>query len=483
MTMDTTASERLADFVTTLTLGDVPDSAQHRAKIHILDTLGAGIAGAASREVAISRSALAAAYGTPAAGTGAALWGTPVGLPVLGAAFVNGVACHAFELDDSGGCDHSGAVVLPAALAAASLRGNVRPGGDTGTTDDGGAYVSGERLLLAVVSGYEAARRVQDALGGYDAVNNAGWHSTGVCGTFGAAVASGVVLGLDAAQMVSAIGLAGSFTGGTWSFIGDGAMSKRMHVGRAAESGLNSALLAGAGFTGPRDLFSAPWGSFLRLYGQGGVIDEARLYETLGHEWQIERASIKPYATCRSTHSAIDAVLDLRERRGITADSVRNITVRTSALIADMCGKADVGSLVSAQLSMQFALAAAVLHGAVGLDHITEQGRSDPRLVELMGRITVEVDPLQQGGSAEPQLLVTTETGTFEVQAVRAKGAPTNRLSDAESIDKFMGLATTRLPKSVAASIADLVLDLESTADVGPLLNLLASNAEPVLLS
>lgn len=374
MTSDPTASERIAGFLTALRPEDIPADVRHRAKLHILDTLGAGIAGAASREVDISRTALAAAYGTPAPGTGAALWGTPAELPALGAAFVNGIACHAFELDDSGGCDHSGAVVLPAALAAASLP---TAGSRGGATDDV-PQVGGARLLHAVIGGYEVARRVQDALGGYDSVNNAGWHSTGVCGTFGAAVASGVILGVDTQQMVSAIGLAGSFTGGTWSFIGDGAMSKRMHVGRAAEAGLNSALLARSGFTGPRDLFAAPWGSFLRLYGQHQDIDQCRLFETLGEEWQIERASIKPHATCRSTHSAIDVILDLRERPGISAESIRNITVHTSALIADMCGKADVSSLVSAQLSMQFALATALLHGGVGLAEVAEQRRTDP---------------------------------------------------------------------------------------------------------
>ena len=483
MTNDPTASERIAGFLTALRPEDIPADVRHRAKIHILDTLGAGIAGAASREVDISRTALGSAYGTPATGTGAPLWGTPAELPALGAAFVNGIACHAFELDDSGGCDHSGAVVLPAALAAASLpMAGSRGGATDGGPADGGPQVGGARLLHAVVGGYEVARRVQDALGGYDSVNNAGWHSTGVCGTFGAAVASGVILGLDTEQMVSAIGLAGSFTGGTWSFIGDGAMSKRMHVGRAAEAGLNSALLARSGFTGPRDLFAAPWGSFLRLYGRHEDIDQSRLFETLGEEWQIERASIKPYATCRSTHAAIDVILDLREQPGISAESVRTITVHTSALIADMCGKADVSSLVSAQLSMQFALATALLHGGVGLAEVAELGRTAPRISELMERIHLVVDPQQQGGSAEPRIEVQTESGAIVVQAVRARGASTNRLSDDETINKFMGLATTRLPEATAASVVENVMKLESTHDIGPLLRLLAVDSEPALL-
>lgn len=480
MSPQQTASEKIAGFITSLRLEDIPASVQHRAKIHLLDTLGAGIAGAASHEVAAARTALAAAHGAPAPETGSPVWGTPALLPPLGATFVNGVASHAFELDDSGGCDHSGAVVVPAALGALAVAGAVSPANEK---YDGGAHVDGARLLSAVVSGYEVARRVQDALGGYDAVNNRGWHSTGVCGTFGAAVAAGVVLGLDSRQMVSAVGLAGSFTGGTWAFIGDGAMSKRMHVGRAAESGLNSALLANAGFTGPRDLFSAPWGGFLSLYGQPDEVREDVLFGTLGEEWQVERASIKPHATCRSTHSAIDAILDLRAQHGLTPESTQKIVVKTSALIADMCGTADVRSLVSTQLSMHFALAAALTYGQVGLDQVAEGGRNDPRVTELMGRIHVEVDPQQHGGSAEPFLTVQTDAETLGIQAVKAKGAATNRLSDEDTIGKFDSLAGTRLPAGRVGEIRKMVLGLESFDDAGWLPGLLAADEEPSLFT
>ncbi|MFK0009258.1 MmgE/PrpD family protein [Paenarthrobacter sp. NPDC090520] len=472
MTAHHTASERIARFITELQPEKIPSSVQHRAKIHLLDTLGAGIAGAASKEAAISTTALSGVCGQTLPGTGSTLWGRPGELPALGAAFVNGIACHAFELDDSGGCDHSGAVVVPAAFAALSLS----------SRNEEDMTVSGGQLLKAIVSGYEVARRVQDALGGYDAVNNAGWHSTGVCGTFGAAVAAGVILGLSEQQMVSAIGLAGSFTGGTWSFIGDGAMSKRMHVGRAAEAGLNSALLARNGFSGPRDLFSAPWGSFLRLYGDPGVTDETKLHDTLGLEWQIERASIKPYATCRSTHAAIDAVLEARAG-GISAEDITSITVHTSALIADMCGNADTGSLVSTQLSMQFALAAAILHGEVGLEQIAEAGRTDRRILDLMDRIQLAVDPLQTGGSAEPRLEIQVADVTTEIQAVRAKGAPTNRLSDDETISKFVRLARTRLSGESVDELIRIVMDLEASKDVAQLPGLLKAENHPVLLS
>lgn len=465
---ETTASQTFSNFFGRLSLGDIPADALHRAKLHLLDTLGAGIAGSASAEVQASRRALASAAGVAPEGKGTPLWGTPGLVPPLQAAFVNGVASHAFELDDSGGCDHSGAVVVPAALAAASMA-------------EAGEPVTGERLLIAITAGYELGRRVQTALGGYDQVNNAGWHSTGVCGTLAAAAATGIVLNLSPVQLTSAIGLAGSFTGGTWAFMSDGSMSKRLHVGRAAEAGLNSALLARAGFTGPADIFSAPWGSFLKLYG-GSAADESAIYEGLGGSWLVERSSIKPYASCRSTHSAIDAVLFLKEEHRISPESVERVTVHTSSLIFDMCGGRDVSSLVAAQLSMPFALATAMLHHRMALQDVALEGRTDPALAALMERIELRVDASQHGGSAEPCIEIRSGGQVYRRQAVTARGASTNRLSDADTLSKFADLAGTRLPPEQVAQLTGNVLALESLPDVEVLNRLLGTAGEPALI-
>jgi 2-methylcitrate dehydratase PrpD len=462
-TIRATASQAFASYFARLALRDVSPAAQHRAKLHILDTLGAGIAGSASIEAQISRTALGPAHGVAPGGSGALLWGTPASVPPLQAAFINGVAAHAFELDDSGGCDHSGAVAVPAALAASAL-----------ATEP----VSGERFILAVITGYELGRRVQTALGGYDRVNNAGWHSTGVCGTFAAAAAAGIILELNEQQLVSAIGLAGSFTGGTWAFMGDGSMSKRLHVGRAAEAGLNSAVLAQSGFTGPGDIFSAPWGSFLALYG-GNVADESELYSGLGDKWLVERASIKPYASCRSTHSAIDALLELKRQHGLDQESIERITVHTSSLIFDMCGGRDISSLVAAQLSMPFALATAMLRNGVSLQDVAAEGRTDRAIASLMGRIHLEVDSTQHGGSAEPHLEIHANGNVYRRQAVVARGAVANRLSDDETLAKFAELAGTRMDADRVGVLAHQIMDLEACPDIRVLQRLLQTAAEP----
>ena len=459
------ASARFARFAAALRLGDVPDPPRARARLHLLDTLGAALAGSTAREAHLALRAARAEGTLGATGPGAAVvWGTPERANPRTAALVNGVAAHAFELDDSGGCDHSGAVVAPAALAAAAAAGGAVPG---------------EELLLAVVLGYELGRRVQSAMGGYDALNDRGWHSTGVCGTVAAAVAAGRVLGLDAARLTHAIGLAGAFTGGTWAFVADSAMSKRLHVGRAAECGLGAALLAREGFTGPDAVFEASWGGVLGLYA-GEAADAAALTASLGERWEVDRASIKPYASCRSTHSAIDALLRLRAG-GLDADGIDRIEVRTSELIAGMCGGTDLASLVSAQLSLPYGLAVAGVRGAVGLDDVLA-GRGDPRVLDLLGRITVVVDPGQHGGSAEPALVVTDRNGTVTVQATAPRGGWDNRLTDAEVVAKFEGLAARRLGPEGVRGLVDGIGRLDGLADVRGLIELLATASQPELV-
>ncbi|MEZ5089837.1 MAG: MmgE/PrpD family protein [Micropruina sp.] len=329
-----------------------------RAGLHLLDTLGAALAGSASVEAGLARRAARAEGGL---GTGpAAIWGTAGRACPQTAAFVNGVAAHAFELDDSGGCDHSGAVVVPAALAAVAVAG--RP-------------VTGAELTSPSCSATSSGA-------GCRPPSAATTRSTSAAGTPPACAARspprrprpGARAGRRGAHLGDRPGR--SFTGGTWAFVDDSAMSKRLHVGRAAECGLHAALLAREGFTGPAAVFEAGWGGVLGLYAGPGVADPAAISGGLGEHWQLDRSSIKPYASCRSTHSTIDAVLRLREQ-GLRAERVDALEVHASELIVQMCGGADLSSLVSAQLSLPFAVAVAAVRGDVGLDDILA-GRTDP---------------------------------------------------------------------------------------------------------
>ena len=266
------------------------------AKRFLLDNLGAAIAGAKSEVTLI---ALEAARAAAEGGAGSSVvFGRHATLPAPLAAMVNGTSAHALELDDFGGCGHSGAVVIPVVLALAA-RGRI----------------SGKAALAALLAGYDLAARVLEGAGGYRPHNEKGWHSTGTCGSFGAAAAAAKLLALDAERFANALGIAGTFTGGIWAFLDDGAMTKRFHPGKAAENGLTAALLAQAGMSGPRRMLEAEWGGFFSTYSPGIATPEATL-AGLGKEFRIATSGMKPYACCRGLHACLDALFAMMQETG-----------------------------------------------------------------------------------------------------------------------------------------------------------------------
>lgn len=451
-------AERMGAFIAGASATDLPEAIVEKAKRHVLDTFGAALAGAISDETRAIRAMLRASEGRGPA----PVWGTAMALSPRGAALANGVAAHAFELDDTGGCDHSGAVVLPAAVSALAL------------TE---APVSGAEFLLAVVLGYDIGRRVLDAFGGYQAHNAAGWHSTGTCGVFGAAAASCRILRLGPAACTAALGLSASFAGGLWAFIHDGSQAKRVHAGRAAEGGLLAALLARQGVTGPGRVFDDVWGGFLPSHAHGPTEAEA-LVDGLGQSWRISRCAIKPYASCRGTHSAVDAVGGLMQRHGMAADAVARVTVRLSPFLNGMCGGRDIASLPAAQMSLPYAVAARVVLGHAGLSAYAPSCRADAALRTMVERVVLQVDDAM-AADTEPVVTLCTVAGQcFEAQVTVPLGAPGNPLGDAALVAKFMELAGLVLPEAGSARLRDTVLRLDGIKDARDLLPLLAPDLE-----
>jgi 2-methylcitrate dehydratase PrpD len=411
--------QRLVQFCIDTRYEDLPPALVVQAKRHILDTFGATLAGSVSE---VAKQAQQVFEGE----TGETLvWGTGLRVGAIQAAMLNGVASHALELDDTGGCDHSGAVVLPAVMAAVSM--SPTP-------------VSGRELITAVVIGYEVGRRVLEACGGYSAHNGAGWHSTATCGVFAAAAASARILRLDFQQTLSALGIAGSFSGGLWAFIHDGSHSKKLHSGRAAEGGLLAARFAQQGISGPTKLFDDVWGGFLKTLA--GVTSQPEALDAeLGAVWKLARCSIKPYASCRGTHSAIDALGLLLDQLQVDVDQVEDIHVSLSGFLQGMCGDQEVSTLAAAQMSLPYALAARLVHGHCRLQAYDDAQRSDPRIAHWMSRIRLEVDP-QLSEDGEPVVSLRTVDGRQASLCVEVPlGAPGNPLSDAELEQKFFSLA------------------------------------------
>lgn len=438
--------QKLVNFVVDCDFDDLPPALVDKAKRHILDTFGATLAGADS-EIFRSAQNFCDRYETPGE---VVLWGTAARVTPRNAALLNGIAAHALELDDAGGCDHSGAVVLPAVMAALPLVQG---------------QVSGKDLLLAVVIGYEIGRRVLEACGSYSAHNGAGWHSTATCGVFGAAAACSRLLGLNREQTMSALGIAGSFSGGLWAFIHDGSQTKKLHTGRAAEGGLLAALFAQQGITGPSRLFDDVWGGFLKTMAGEEAVPEA-LDETLGQIWKLARCSIKPYASCRGTHAAVDAVGLLMEQLQVDAGDVATVEVELCPFLQDMCGHTNIESMAGAQMSLPYALAARLAFGHVGLDAYDDSCRRAPEIAEWFERIFLKVDPsLSKDG--EPRVTVITRDGRKATICVEvALGAPGNPMTDVALLEKFSSLANRVLDQAAVSELAQLLLSLEELPTV-----------------
>jgi len=458
-----TLTESMAGYWSAARYEDLPPETVRLAKRFLLDTLAAGIAGARSDVV---DAALAAAQSAVESTTGsAALWGRTETLPAPMAAMVNGTAAHALELDDFGGCGHSGAVVTPALCALA-----------------GRVTFSGKEAITALVAGYDLAARTLEGAGGYRPVNELGWHSTGICGSFGAAAASAKLLGLDAERFADALGVAGTFTGGIWAFLADGAMTKRFHPGKAAENGLTAALLAQAGMTGPRQVLEAEWGGFYSTYAKGTATPEATL-AGLGKEFRIARSGMKPYACCRGLHACQDALFELMPELGVDSTQIAGMAVHGNDQYRLQFDRLEINGMLDAQFSIQYALAVGATSGRGTLDQFSPLRTNEPEVQRLMRATKVLADRVVKPGEYPPLELILSDGRRAERHIKFAKGAPERPLTDAELQVKVDSLLVPALGAARAKELADCIAALESVQDFREVIRLLVPEARDAKLA
>src|SRR5690349_24087932 len=278
----------IARFISQIKYEAIPDDVIGRIKLLVLDSLGCALYGSALEWSRILRATLAGLDATKAC----RVWGTPERLSAPHATLVNGALIQSFELDDvhRQGVLHVGAVTLPPLIAITELR----------------SALSGRDFLRSAVAGYEIGPRVGKCMGPQHI--GQGWHSGATVGVFSAAAGAAAALGLSREQTVHALGIAGTQSAGLMA-AQYGAMVKRMHAGRAAQSGLYGALLAANGFTGIVDVFESPYGGFCTTFSRSSDrfnLDE--LSSQLGREWETLRVSLKFYACVGSNHTALDAI-------------------------------------------------------------------------------------------------------------------------------------------------------------------------------
>lgn len=452
-----TTTAALVRSVHALRFEDLPGPVRRYATVVIADTIGAGLYGSGTEVADIvlraGRSRSTAAVSP--------VWGRKDALDAAAAALVNGTQAHACELDDyhPGAKCHPGAVVVPAAFAAAGRR-----------------RTSGSALLRAVVAGYEVMIRASLAAGA-NATRRRGWHLTGLVGPFGSTTAVGLLEGLDAETLLHAIGIAGSHASGLFAFSSSGAMTKRLHAGRAAEAGILCSDLARDGFLGPPDVLEAPDGGFLGAVSDDG--DPARITAGLGEHFALADVAIKPYSCCGSLHSSIDAVIQLVEEHDLAPAAIASITAHNASVVDQQCGFAYTGQggLLEAQMSLQYCLSVAAVDRAAFLPQFASDRIPDPTIQDLAQRVRFDLDPAIE--AEYPRTMparVTIET-TGGQRLARSVAGPTGSALAPWGFDdvraKFLSITDGVLDRGRADELLDLLEHLEDVDDIRTVTDLL----------
>ncbi|HEX3439996.1 MAG TPA: MmgE/PrpD family protein [Pseudolabrys sp.] len=364
-------AEQLADRIVTLRADTLPPAVRAKCEDLLIDVVGLCVT---ARNEDYVQSVLAALDDD---GSCTAI-GHARGLSSAGAALVNGTAAHGEDFDDTfeGGPVHAGAVIVPAVLAACERH---RP--------DGAA------ALLGIAVGSEIMCRLSTVVP--KAVHKAGFHPTAIFGVMGAAAGVGAALGLNAKQIADALGIAGSMASGIIEYLAEGTWTKRMHPGWAAQSGIRAALLARAGFLGPRTVFEGVHGLFHGFAhttkGDYGQLDG------FGDAWVIETLAFKPYPCGTMAHPYIDCAKRLAAR-GVKPADVKELVCEVGEgtvhrLWEPLAAKQRPPNGYAAKFATPFLLATGFVHGGVGLDAFTEKAVHDGDVLALAAKVRYVIDP------------------------------------------------------------------------------------------
>jgi len=450
---------RIAEFVSQLSYDQIPTSVCGRLKLLILDALGCAIYGAQLQWCRILRETLQQSDKTQ----DASIWGTDRKLSSAHAALVNGTQVQGFELDDvhREGILHVGAVTLPALVAMAEAH----------------AQLAGKDFITAALAGYEIGPRVGLCMGPQHI--GQGWHSGATVGVFAAAAAAARALALDPGKTVHTLGIAGTQSSGLMA-AQFGAMVKRMHAGRAAQSGLYAALLAREGFTGITDVFEAPYGGFCTTFSRSqDRFDLVALSAELGERYETMRVSLKFYACVGSNHTTLDALTDIRKRHPFTATEIERIVVHASQVTIDHAGwPYRPEGLTAAQLNLPFCAATLILTGDAFVDQFTPDCVSDRSRIELSRKVQVVHDPAITALGAAHRHQVRVEVrfrdGSVEHETRDApRGSEQNFASEAQIIDKFRKLTRAAMAERQQNALIEAVLRLEQLPDSRAMIELL----------
>lgn len=448
-------TKALADFTAGLRWEDLPRPVVDQACRVALDAVGCAVAAwAEDREKARIARDIAALYpASPGAGV--------IGAPGLAAqpafaALANGILVNAADNDDTHkrALLHVGSVVVPAALALAQA-----------------GRLSGREMLLALVAGYEVAVRVGMAV---MPTHYRFWHSTATNGTFGAAATAAKALGLDAAGVRRALGLAGTQAAGLNTFFESGDMTKSLHPGKAALNGVLSAQLAQLGMTSPPGILEHPKG-YLAAFSLEPKA--AALTAGLGTEWEIRQNGFKFFPSILASHSPIQATLAIVQNHAVDPRRIARITNETYRTVTTHFSSKEVGSVMAARVSVPYCIAVAAVDRALGQAQFAPARIDDPLVRQVLARTEVVADEALDRlypANFPARVTIELEDGQrFTETVMLPKGDPGAPLTDAELEAKFLGNCAGVLSAAQAARLRDAILALPEAATLDGLSALL----------
>lgn len=452
------ATRDLARFAAQLRYEDIPAEAVERMKTSLLDSIGCCLYGATLPWTRRVREMAEAEQAAPVA----SVWGSGGKTSIANAVLVNGTAGHAFELDDihKESIVHAGSIAVPVALAYA---------------ERDGAW-SGRDLVTALVAGYEIGTRVGNAA--TMSLFYRGFHPQGTSGAFVAAASAGRALRLDPVRMQHALGIVGSQAGGLMA-AQEGAMVKRFHAGRAAQSGVYSAELAKRDFTGIVDVLEASYGGYLSSYSDKP--NAARLTDGLGQDWETAKVGYKPHASVTSIHAALDALTHIMRSNKVTAAEIASIRAGVSHMTYVHCAwEYKAQGVTAAQMNLYYGLAVIAHDGVAFVDQYDEKRLADPALLDLIKRTEAyedaEIEAMGPPFRHAATVTVTTRDGReLTHRILNRRGSPENPISADEVEYKFRNVVRSCLPANKIDRLVELSKRLDTLSSLDELISIVSA--------
>lgn len=436
-------STEFAKFARNLRFEDLGDEVVLQAKKTILDLIGVALAGYRMEFPKIVVDYITGLGGKPEA----TIIQKRKKYPAINAALANGVCAHALDMDDGHryAAVHPASPIIPAAIAVAELHGS-----------------DGKDLITATVAGYEVVLRVSRAIN--PSHFSKGFHTTGTVGPFGAAVASGKLMGLSQEELVNAIGIAGLQGAGLLEILHDGAMVKPIHPGKAAMAGLLGAVFARNGAKGPASIFEGQKGF---LGAMADEVDHDILLKGLGKEFEILGTYFKLHASCRHTHPIIDAALEISKKNSLNPKDIKEIEIETYPVAIQFCGHIlHPDTISAAKFSIPFSVAMAISFGDLLMDKFTEENIQDEGIKELASKVKISSGeewarayPDQRGAS----VMIRTYSGWSCSSSIPlAKGEPENPATPEDLMEKFQINSTQVLSQQRSEKLMKMIMNLEN---------------------